>query len=479
MLKKLFFGLFVALFLFPAYAQSPQTFGEKIWWSSAQNRLAAEVSRAVGVPHPGIPYLNPPAGSAPFRNGAIVPQSGDWPSAAMRGNLPGNGPIIDAKAKFKPVDTGAALSRFARKALPIAGTAFAMHDLLEELGFFYNAELNLPEKPNTDICTVAPCYNYQFVYSSYNALTSRTTLGSAVSEFIVKLDAHERNRGSPATWADGGPYSDTLHTFIRTNPGFAPSSEVFSNNRQTTSPLPPQNELSSWEEFADEIASQSGWPTSSSIVPAIKEALESGETIDTDTPTVSGPASQVVNQSTTNNTANNTTTNTTTTNNYTYQGNQVTVNQTTITTITNNTTGETTTETTTTENQQENKPPETPFEMPCGIAGKPPCGVKVDETGVNSDSSTVFDAAKSNIDEVEQAAKDALGDGGPARSIQAPQWSWTFQLPSGCSPYPLEPFGMSVDVCAFQDTIHDLMSLLWVGAGLFGLLGLLRSAFGE
>lgn len=469
MLKKPLFGLFAALFFFPAYAQTPQTFGEKIWWSSAQNRLAAEVSRAVGVPHPGIPYLNPPSGSVPVKNGAIVPQSGNWPSFGMQGKLPGNGPVVDANAKFVPSSTAAALGRFAKKVIPPLAAGAAIYDLAKELGYTLDnsSGVTLVYKTDPTACTVAPCSEYRIEITStgFNGPWERN---------------HERAcRSGAVAFAAANPTTKSVYHSHNINMCFinrVALNSVFGTGYGTRSALPVTDQtLSSIEELQNDIASKSGWPTSSSISRALADAINSGEVPEMQTPTVSGPASQIVNQSTTNNTANNTTTNTTTTNNYTYQGNQVTVNQTTITTITNNTTGETTTETTTTEKQQENKLPETPFEMPCGIAGKPPCGVKIDESGMPPIPPNPYSQAQDELDSVKSSTQTAID--AVTNDVVLPEWSWTFQLPTGCAPLPLEGYGLSLDICKFKPVIHDLMSLLWVAAGIFGLLGLARSAF--
>lgn len=435
--------------------------------------------------NPGVvtPRNVPAAAFAVATGGLIeINTKGTFPTSS--GSVP-----VDLKSPIPKSAATTALGNFARKALPIASTGFAIWELAEELGFFRDTSGPQPELKRISEDPYATDQSYYDGFENQGSLAGgwKKSGIAACNDYLAENISSSQYGISGVTYTAPSACSAMLQSLSR--PQDPPGKFNFSVSvRSAPPPLPFEPEIvpATIEELIAEIASSSGWPSGSSAPDALKEAITSGEEVSVPAPTVSGPSTSPGPTTVTNDVTNNTTTTNTTTNNHTYNNNVVTTTQTTTSTTTNNTTNQIINQTTTT-TQPNNSPsspsgdtekPE-PFEMPCGISGKSPCNVKVDETGVNSDSSTVFDSAKSKIDEAEQAAKDALAEGGPARSIQAPQWSWTFQLPAGCSPYPLEPFGMSVDVCAFQDTIHDLMSLLWVGAGLFGLLGLLRSAFGE
>lgn len=113
----------------------------------------------------------------------------------------------------------------------------------------------------------------------------------------------------------------------------------------------------------------------------------------------------------------------------------------------------------------------------CGAPGQPVCAVKVDEKGTPAASlgSSAFDGvnqamAETGVEEIElfRFVRES--------EVLLP-YSWTFQLPTGCSPYPMQGFGLTIDICEFQPTIHDLMSLLWAAAGIFGLISIFRSSF--
>lgn len=393
--------------------------------------------------------LTTPASSTLYNSGPdlIVERTANLPTKG------GSSVPVTAKA---PLDKAAFKTFFkaALPLLPVFSTGYAVYDLAKTLGF----DIFKDASGNTVIQKEGGVVQYR-THSGYPWRSSKMAACQDVEAW------HKAAIGSYYAMKAYDP-----HCLIE--PGVNVGYETQGGGTTATA-----------DDLADAIASESGWPSADAIgdvIRDLKAVSAPGTTVKTQAPTVTGPSKVEVSTQTKVDAANDTTTKTTVTNNHTYNNNTVVTTQVTNTVITKTSTGETIKEETVTDTPTTEPQPETPpFEMPCGISGKSPCNVKVDETGVNSDSSTVFDSAKSKIDEAEQAAKDALADGGPARSIEAPQWSWTFQLPAGCSPYPLEPFGMSVDVCAFQDTIHDLMSLLWVGAGLFGLLGLLRSAFGE
>lgn len=113
----------------------------------------------------------------------------------------------------------------------------------------------------------------------------------------------------------------------------------------------------------------------------------------------------------------------------------------------------------------------------CGAPPLPACNVKLDETGVPAEgtASGRFTQGNTDVDAVRTDAQGAIND---ARDGDLPGWTWTFSLPSACSPYPLEAFGFDIDVCQFQPIIHDLMSMLWLAAGVFGLVSLFRNTVG-
>lgn len=100
----------------------------------------------------------------------------------------------------------------------------------------------------------------------------------------------------------------------------------------------------------------------------------------------------------------------------------------------------------------------------CGLPDTPPC--KIDESGTpewdakdgSADAGGIFAALGACLADISSCV--------PA----LPDLSWSFSLPSSCAAIPtpgFEPFLSEVNICPYQPTIHDLMSMVWAAAGLF------------
>ena len=96
---------------------------------------------------------------------------------------------------------------------------------------------------------------------------------------------------------------------------------------------------------------------------------------------------------------------------------------------------------------------------PCGLPGTPAC--KLDETGTPN-GATSFDGAKSALNENKQSAIDQVTNAGSATGKDA-SWGFSFAFPTGCTAFVVPGYGdYAIDMCHFQPTIHDLMTLIWV-----------------
>lgn len=114
----------------------------------------------------------------------------------------------------------------------------------------------------------------------------------------------------------------------------------------------------------------------------------------------------------------------------------------------------------------------------CGAAPLPACAVKVDETGVPAEGTADGKFAQAGTD-LGKVQTDAIGAFGDHQNISLPGWTWTFQFPTGCTPLVLGAFDdLEIDVCQWQPIIHDLMSMLWIIAGIWGLIDLFRRTTG-
>lgn len=166
-------------------------------------------------------------------------------------------------------------------------------------------------------------------------------------------------------------------------------------------------------------------------------------------------------------------TTTTTTHNITYQGDTYNVTTTTVTSVQNydaqgQPVGSPTTTTTTT-----NPPPvpsEEPEDLECGLPGYPKC--QIDETGTPEAGEAWSDPGDAVQPLQDIVAEPVVPDAG---------WTFTIELPSSCTPYAAGDFAgvpVVVDLCAYQDIIHQLMSMVWAAATLFVLIGMVGRTFG-
>lgn len=110
----------------------------------------------------------------------------------------------------------------------------------------------------------------------------------------------------------------------------------------------------------------------------------------------------------------------------------------------------------------------------CGLPGKPKC--LIDETGTKADKGDTLTAPKTALDATENARKASID---AAHQIQRPEWTFSFQLPSGCTPFITGLKGVVLDVCKYREPIHDLLSMVWAGATVFCLAGMVGRTIRE
>lgn len=105
---------------------------------------------------------------------------------------------------------------------------------------------------------------------------------------------------------------------------------------------------------------------------------------------------------------------------------------------------------------------------PCGGPGQPVCRVKVDESGTPNGQGA-FNGLNQQADSAAQSIESTVT--GLINNV-IPSWSWTFQLPTGCTAFVLDAFDMALDMCEYQPLIHDLMSMVWIAATISFLVAL-------
>lgn len=116
------------------------------------------------------------------------------------------------------------------------------------------------------------------------------------------------------------------------------------------------------------------------------------------------------------------------------------------------------------------KPADGKEQAACGAPGQPKCGI--DETGTPSGKGD-FDGANRGADETRDGW---LAEIAKAKDLTSDGWTWTFQLPSGCTPLELPAYNMSLDVCRFQPVIHDIMSMVWLICTVMGCVWMVFNA---
>lgn len=108
----------------------------------------------------------------------------------------------------------------------------------------------------------------------------------------------------------------------------------------------------------------------------------------------------------------------------------------------------------------------------CGAPGQPVCDVKISE-GEMPSVSGVYKEKSEELGRLSTVDNDYI----KAKAEQQPERMWTFdfQLPTGCSSFQVAVFmgtPFTMDPCAHQAKIHDLMSMVWAAATAFCLIGM-------
>jgi len=111
----------------------------------------------------------------------------------------------------------------------------------------------------------------------------------------------------------------------------------------------------------------------------------------------------------------------------------------------------------------------------CGLPGKPKCLIDEQDTPTPTTANPApAPQPQTEVDAATKATRDIIADV-PGKLGPFPTISWAFQLPSACGPIltpAFDPYLTQIDVCQFQGTFHDIMSVVWILGGLFGAIGL-------
>jgi hypothetical protein len=328
------------------------------------------------------------------------------------------------------------------------------------------------------------------IYSQTNPQYNATYTGGAVGinsgRFVVPL-----NRTFKSTGAPGGTYTEYVPMSTENNVQVCPTGYTYTSGQCFTSQ--PASEPLTEQEITDRIAAQSGWPSSSQILarataqalnlpnvqsevtpiletlPASNyevefapgvQSLEIGEPlVKTETQVLPNGNTQTITTTTTN-TA-------TVTNNNTIVREVTTIRETIIRNPQNEVVYQDLVQ------QQQQQTPQTVAEgedLECGLPNTPAC--KIDEDGTPEapvdDGVALFNDL---LPSCMRGSSDWMGC-----LPELPDVNWAFQLPSTCSAISIPGFqneGLgSIDLCQFQSVFHDIMTMLWAAAGLFGAIAI-------
>ncbi len=350
-MKKFFIFVFVLFSCGLLFAQSPAKYA---WYStSSGTRIMAPVGLA-------------PAASSLGARQAIWSQA-----VVVDGGLPkvtGSGAFLNPRGVLVPVvvdatvlgsGSAAAIGRALPKLLRAVSGPLVIGGILYDLGKELDFELSkdgagdlIVQTTDSDICIVAPCYEYRFDQTSNGGADSgwRATRSQAAAAYVIAENALH-----PPCPAPGVDFTQRqiYSTFTLTNAGADFVRQMkdcwtgnlssfpdrsLSHSTRSVAPASSNFVPSSRQAFIDAIAAKSGWPSGSKLAPVLRDALnfEPSPAVDVSPLVVSGPATTPGPTTTTANATDNTTKTITTTYNHTYSGDTVTTTTTTQTTKINN-----------------------------------------------------------------------------------------------------------------------------------------------
>lgn len=394
-------------------------------------------------------------------DGTVLVSSGGRLNVAGGGSIP-----IQITGTIARPSAAAAIGRFLGKSIPVLGAGVALYELAQELGYSVdNSSGGVPVVSQTSINIGCGAYPQRPNFTACGgepptpALPEKYVFTSAGGDRICA----QRDQCGGAL-ANGTYYFDVQD-------GVAAPQTVSSEPRTA-------------QQLADAVAAKStGWPSSSALAPAIRDAILAGDAFPVENPVVTGPATAPVSTTTTVDPVTGNTTTTVVTISNTYSGPTVTTTTTSTSTVTNTSTGApvgqpTVTTTATPVTPTTSDPAEAPeLAFPCGIAGLPPCAVKVDESQTPSEVSE--EEYKPMLDKPKQEQAELLDRAkGDSDKSFFDGFSDLFVTPALAECVPLEIPGDrgSIDPCGTVGGARAIMAYIWALSGLALCLHMVRKA---
>jgi len=400
-------------------------------------------------------------------NGAVFANTTSMMPTAGGASIP-----VGVSGSIAKPNVSAALGRFARKQLPLLSTGVALYDLAEELGFGLDNSGGslLISKFDPNACTGSSnCTRWysKSAPSLGNFLTANAACQAAVPYLSALLGLQ------------GYTYADTNNGGYNCNAYKNGVKGLFTELLpRSVPPVPSAYVPQTQQQFEDAITAKSDWSPASALARATRDAILSGESLDVVPQSLTGPAYVPGTSSELTDPVDGTRTKIEEKYEFTYApatpsepASVVTTKRREVTALDPATGVPLSPPRVEVESPVSPGTPEPlPFDMPCGVAGKPPCDVKVDESGV-PDPDTI------RIDQADNALQDWDNFQGNIADVlpKMPTIAWDFALPTGCDVISLpafEPYLPSLDVCQFQPMFHQIMGVVWMLGGLFGAISL-------
>lgn len=433
-----------------------------------------------------------------------IPSSADWgPSPKMVISTPAQAPI-PGKTATLPVSAKIGLSASAvakglAKAAPLIAAVevgTVLYDIWADFGFTV-ADGGVRSTPGSYTVSTG----LQYATNSSEGFWRNSPIEACI---VGSLAASGNQAVNQFIKSDGncGWYYPQFPTYLYTSPIITRNSDcpegfyITSVGCLQTPPISAILTEAEIKEAVSDLLANEGWPTN--LAPAFKQALllpgvpdaildpadnpktrlkiNPGPGIELDNATVGDPVTATTNK--TNPDGSSVTEETTTTTTATVNGDKIDyTQQRTTTTTTRDATGVTTGTTTATTTAPTSPTGSTAAEnedLECGLPGGSPC--LIDETGTPEQ---VDDDGQTKIDEIFQPLMECMTD--PLSCLpELPEVNWAFTFPSSCGSISMGGYSQiglpSIDVCQYQGIIHDLMSMLWAAAGLFGAVGMISGA---
>ncbi len=401
-------------------------------------------------------------------------------------NVPGGGSIpINVTGSISRPSAAAAVGRFLLKGsgvIGVLGLGVAAYDLAKELGYTLDNSSGSTSVVVADPNAIPSSGTYWKTQSGtimYAWSTEQLCRNWASANGYVYVGSGSGVVGGACQATLNGNARGVTYTAHTPQPFSCPAGQY---PGPTSCAVSPPSNPSTVQALADSIAAKSGWPANSKLGATVRDAIASGDALAVESPVVTGPATAPVSTTTTVDPVTGNTTTTVVTISNTYSGPTVTTTTTQTTTITNpqgapigdptvTTTAQPVTPTVT-------GPEETPsLTLPCGIAGLPPCNVKVDEQGTPNELAE--DRFKPMLDEGKQAQEDLLEQvKGDADKSFFDGFADLFVTPPLAECVPLEIPGDrgSIDPCGTVGGARAIMAYIWALSGLALCLHMVRSA---